>query len=110
MSNFKPNATEKGVSNGTKCTLHAISSENPVDQHPFIDAARPAAADVWIDRPKWVVLATVDKFDQAMFPDCEQIPAEALTSDGRLLIYMESRRLKKLVNVEVLETESILRK
>ena len=109
-SNFRSNATEKGVSNGTKCTLHAIASENPVDQQPFIDLDRPAAADVWISCPKWIVLATVDKFDQAMFPGCEQIPAEALTSDGRLLIYLQSKRLKKLVQVDVLETESLLRK
>jgi hypothetical protein len=110
MSNFKSNATEKGVSNGTKCTLHAISCQNPVDQQPFINPDRPAAADVWIRCPKWVVLATVDKFEQAMFPGCEEIPAEALTSDGRLLIYLKSTRLKKVVKVAVLETESLLRK
>ena len=110
ISNFKSSATEKGVSNGTRCTLHAISSENPVDQEPFINPDRPAAADVWIRCPTWVVLATVDKFDQAMFPGCETIPASALTEDGRLLIYMQSKPRKKLVTVDVLETESVLRK
>ena len=87
-------ATEKGVSNGTKCTLHAISGSEPMDRRPFIDIVNPSAQDVWIKCPEWVVVATVDVFDQAKFPD-HLIPAESLTQDGRLLIFLKSKRSKR---------------
>jgi hypothetical protein len=100
-------ATKKGVSNGTKCTMHAIWSKTTCE--PYINPQDPSAGDVWIERPKWLVLATVDKYDQANFPG-NPIPVEALTSDGRLLICMKSSKLSKPVKIEVLRQDARLQK
>jgi hypothetical protein len=91
--NLCPMATERGVSNGTKCTLHAISGSERMDRLPYIDAENPSAQDVWIKCPEWVVVATVDVFVQANFPG-HPIPPESLTQDGRLLIFLKSKRGK----------------
>jgi hypothetical protein len=101
-------ATKKGVSNGTKCTMHAIWSKTFTNE-PYVNPENPSADDVWIDRPKWLVLATLDVYDQAMFPG-NPIPAEALTSDGRLLICMKNSKLNKPIKIEVLGQDVRLRK
>jgi hypothetical protein len=95
-------ATERGVSNGTKCTLHAISGSEPMHRVPHIDATNASAQDVWIKCPEWVVVATVDVFDQAKFTE-HPIPAESLTQDGRLLIFLKSKRSKRGKKCPVLE-------
>jgi hypothetical protein len=100
--NLCPMATERGVSNGTMCTLHSISGTKQLDRAPFINAENPSAEEVWIKFPEWVVVATVHVFVQADFPG-HLIPPESLTPDGRLLIFLKSKRGKRGKKWPVLE-------
>ncbi len=80
--------------------MHAIW--NKATCEPCINPQDPSAGEVWVKKPKWLVLATVDVYDQANFPG-NPIPVEALTSDGRLLICMTQQTRK--VKIEVLRQD-----
>ncbi len=82
--------------------MHAIW--NKATCEPCINPQDPSAGEVWVEKPKWLVLATVDVYDQANVPG-NLIPVEALTSDGRLLICMKSSKLNKPVKIEVLRQD-----
>ncbi len=100
--NISPMSTEKGVSNGTRCTFHCISGSS----FPFRDSLIDVENDVWIDTPQWVV-ATVDKFDLAKFLG---ILPEALTEDGRLLVCLKNKRSKTRITLEVVTLDKRLQK
>ena len=99
--NISPMSTEKGVSNGTRCTFHCISGSS----FPFRDTFIDVENDVWIDTPQWVVVATVDKFSK--FPG---IPPEALTEDGRLLVCLKNKRSKTKITLEVVTLDKRLQR